>query len=364
VAAAHGLAAVQECRAAAHGRARARVRRAVVRAAVAALRAAVAAAAVAADGAKGDTTMRFEHKERRGAVPAFVAALAALTLFVAGMPAALAELKTFASPEAAMEAFGTAVATSDDAAIDALLGADHEKWIPPVGAEVRYRFLAEWAKSHAIKREGDAKALVAVGNDGWTLPIPIVKTPQGWRFDTRAGADEIRIRRIGRNELAVQQVLLAIFDAQKEYASIDRDGDGLLEYATKLSSSPGKRDGLYWPTKSGEPQSPLGPLVATAQAAGGSSESGYYGYRYKTLVGQGKNAPGGAYDYVARGRNIGGFAAVAWPVKYGDTGVMTLMVNHDGVLYQKDLGPDTAARASSMTKFDPDSTWTKVEPGM
>jgi hypothetical protein len=262
-----------------------------------------------------------------------------------------------------MEAFGTAIATSDDLAIDALLGADHETYIPPVGAEARYRFLAAWAKSHAIKPDGDAKALVAVGNDGWTLPIPIVRTAQGWRFDTRAGADEMRIRRIGRNELAVEQVMLAIFDAQKEYARVDRDGDGLLQYAAKFDSSPGKRDGLYWPTKATEPQSPLGPLLAAGRVAGGSREAGYFGYRYKLLGSQGKNAPGGAYDYVARGRNIGGFAAVAWPVKYGDTGVMTFIVSHDGVVYEKDLGPDTAARASSITRFDPDSSWRRVKPG-
>jgi Protein of unknown function (DUF2950) len=308
--------------------------------------------------------MRSKDQKRRGNAAASVAALAAaLTLLVGGMPAALAQQKSFASPEAAMNAFGQALATSDDVAIDALLGADHEKFIPPAGADVRYRFLAAWAKSHAIKAEGDAKAFIAVGNDGWTLPIPIVKTPQGWRFDTPAGADEMRIRRIGRNELAVEQVMLAIFDAQKEYASIDRDGDGLLEYAAKFASSPGKRDGLYWPVKSGEPPSPLGPVFTAARAAGGSSEAGYFGYRYKLLSAQGKNASGGAYDYVARGRNIGGFAAVAWPVKYGDTGVMTFMVSHDGVVYEKDLGPDTAARAAAITRFDPDATWRKVNPG-
>ena len=160
-----------------------------------------------------------------------------------------------------MNAFGDAVATSDEDALKALLGADFRTFIPPVGAEARYRFLAAWAKSHAIQLEGDAKALVAVGGDGWTLPIPIVKTAQGWRFDTRAGAEEMRLRRIGRNELAVMQVMLAIYDAQKEYARIDRNGDGVLQYASRFASSPGKQDGLYWPTKAGEAQSPLGPAV-------------------------------------------------------------------------------------------------------
>ncbi len=262
-----------------------------------------------------------------------------------------------------MNAFGDAVATSDEDALRALLGADFRTYIPPVGAEGRYRFLAAWAKSHAVKQEGDSKAVIAVGGDGWTMPIPIVKTAQGWRFDTRAGADEMRLRRIGRNELAVMQVMLAIYDAEKDYARKDHNGDGVLEYATKFTSSSGKQDGLYWPTKAGEPSSPLGPAVAAARAAGSGGDAGYYGYRYKILTGQGKNAPGGAFDYVVRGRMIGGFAVVAWPVKYGETGVMTFIVSHDGVVYEKDLGPDTAARASGMIRFDPDSTWQKVEPG-
>jgi hypothetical protein len=248
--------------------------------------------------------------------------------------------------------------------LKALLGADFRTLIPPVGAEVRYRFLAAWAKSHTIKPEGDARAEIAVGSDGWTLPIPIVKTAGGWRFDTRAGADEIRIRRIGHNERSVMQVMLAIFDAEKEYATKDRNGDGVLEYASRIMSSRGKQDGLYWPTKAGEPPSPLGEEVAAARAAGGNRETGYYGYRYKLLTAQGKSAPGGAYDYMVRGRMIGGFAAVAWPVKYGDTGVMTFIVSHDGVVYEKDLGPRTATLASGMTRFDPDSTWQKVDPGM
>jgi hypothetical protein len=308
--------------------------------------------------------MRFTLQQFRGSVTAYAASLAvAAALFVAATPAAVAQQKAFASPEAAMNAFGDAIATSDDDAVKALLGADYHALIPPVGAEGRYRFLAAWAKSRSIKAEGDAKAHVAVGTDGWTLPIPIVKTAQGWRFDTRAGAEEMRLRRIGRNELAVMQVMLAIYDAQKEYARVDRNRDGVLQYAAKFRSAPGKQDGLYWPRKMGEPESPLGPAVAAAQAAGGGAEAGYYGYRYKLLSGQGRNAPGGAYDYVARGRMIGGFAVVAWPVKYGETGVMTFMVSHDGVVYERDLGPDTAARAAAMTRFNPVSSWQKAEPG-
>jgi hypothetical protein len=289
-----------------------------------------------------------------------LALVAASTLVFSWAPAALAQ-EAFPSPEAAMNAFGNAVATNDDEAMHAILGANYHSLIPPAGAELRYRFLAAWAKSHGVKTADPGKAYVAVGTDGWTLPIPIVKGAQGWRFDTRAGAEEMRVRRIGRNENAVIQSMLAIFDAQREYSSRDRNGDGVLEYAARFASSPGKTDGLYWPTKAGEPQSPLGPAVAAARAAG--EAAGYHGYRFKLVTGQGRNAPGGAYDYTVRGRLIGGFAAVAWPVKYGETGVMTFMVSHDGVVYEKDLGPDTASRASAITRFDPDSGWQAVKPG-
>jgi len=295
------------------------------------------------------------NSTRQGAVIRLAGLTGALALCLAWTPAVWAQ-KAFATPEAAMNAFGDALATSDDEAMHALLGADYHRFVPPASDELRLRFLAAWAKARAVKPQGDAKALIAVGDDGWTMPIPMVKTAQGWTFDARAGADEIRIRRIGRNELAVMQAMLAIYDAQMEYTLADRDGDGVREYATRFISSPGKKDGLYWPTKAGEAASPLGASFA------GARDAGYYGYRYKLLNAQGKSAPGGAYDYAVRGKKIGGFAAVAWPVKYGDTGVMTFMVSHDGIVYEKDLGPDTAARAGAITRFDPDSTWIKVDP--
>jgi hypothetical protein len=323
---------------------------------VARVAAVAAAAAVVAADAGRDQIMRPIRQVLRTLI-------AALALLVAAMPPALAEQKAFATPEAAMNAFGDALATNDENALKTVFGADFRKFIPQASDEIRYRFLSAWAKSHVIKPEGDAKAHIAVGNDGWTFPIPIVKTAQGWRFDMRAGAEEMRIRRIGRNERAVMKVVLAIYDAQREYAEKDRNGDGLLEYAQKFDSSPGKHDGLYWPTQAGEPQSPLGPAVAEARAAGGGREAGYYGYRYKILTAQGENAPGGAFDYLVHGRMIGGFAVVAWPVKYGDTGVMTFMVSYEGVVYEKDLGPDTAALARAIKRFDPDPSWQKVEPG-
>ena len=290
------------------------------------------------------------------------AALAAsLSLLAAWGASAAAQVRSFPSAEQAMAAFGDAVATSDDDAMKGLLGTDYHALIPPVGAEARYRFLAAWARSHAIRPAGESKAYVAVGDDGWTLPIPIVRDARGWRFDTRAGAEEMRLRRIGRNELSVMQVMLAIVDAQKEYARLDPNGDGVLEYARRFGSSPGKRDGLYWPARAGEPSSPLGPAFAAARQAQAAGEQGYYGYRYRLLTAQGKNAPGGAFDYVAGGRMIGGFAVVAWPVKYGDTGVMTFMVNHDGVVFEKDLGRDTAQRAAAIARFDPDPSWRKAD---
>jgi hypothetical protein len=298
---------------------------------------------------------------------------AAKTLRAAGLAGAVAlcltlaptlavAQKAYATPEAAMEAFGDALARSDEDAMKVILGADYHRYVPEAGAEIRYRFLAAWARSHAVKPEGDAKAAIAVGDDGWTMPIPIVRSAQGWHFDTRAGADEMRIRRIGRNELAVMQVMLAIYDAQMEYVLADRDGDGVREYAGRFESSRGKLAGLKGPPPRGAAPPPLGPTFAAAKAAGGSGGDAYYGYRYKLLNAQGKNAPGGAYEYTVRGKKIGGFAAVAWPVRYGDTGVMTFMVSHDGVVYEKDLGPGTGARAGAITRFDPDSSWTKVDP--
>jgi hypothetical protein len=186
-----------------------------------------------------------------------------------------------------------------------------------------------------------------------------------WRFDTAAGKDEIINRRIGENELHTIQVCLAYVDAQREYYARAPDGNRLMEYAQKFASSPGKQDGLYWPTKAGDPPSPLGELVARARGEGYAKRSSapvpYWGYYYRILTAQGKDAPGGAYSYIARGHMFGGFGLVAYPAQYGVSGVMTFTVNHDGVVYQKDLGPNTAAIAGAMKEFNPDSTWTKAE---
>jgi len=285
----------------------------------------------------------------------------ALMTCLAAMPAAHAQ-QAFPSAEAAMMAFGDAVARSDSEAMKAALGADYRRFIPPASDRERLLFAAAWAKSRAVQPQGADRAVVAVGTDGWTLPIPIVRQAAGWQFDTQAGAEEMRLRRIGRNELAAMQVLLAVVDAQFEYASVDRNGDGLRDYATRFASTTGKYDGLYWPARAGEPESPLGPAFARARAAGGSESAGYFGYRFRLLEAQGPNAPGGAFDYKVRGRSIGGFAVIASPVRYGDTGVKTFMVSHAGTIFEKDLGPDTAARAAAIKRFDPDSSWKKVDP--
>jgi hypothetical protein len=194
-------------------------------------------------------------------------------------------------------------------------------------------------------------------SNGWTLPIPIVKTAAGWRFDTKAAPEEMRVRRIGRNELAAIQVALVYTDAQSEYRARDWNGDGVREYATRGVSSPGKRDGLYWASLPGEPESPLG-----AEFADATPGQPYHGYMYKILTAQGPSAPGGARSYIKNGHMTEGYALVAWPVRYDDTGVMTFIVNQDGVVYQKSLGSGTGAAARSINAYNPDASWSKVAP--
>jgi hypothetical protein len=285
---------------------------------------------------------------------AALAAAGALTI-----AAAANAQQPFASPQAAATALVDAIATSDPDALRKVLGADWKRFIPTADLDQDdvYAFLGAYAKSNKVVRDGADKAHLAVGPNDWTLPIPMVQQGGSWRFDPRGAAEEIRTRRIGRNELAALQGALAYYDAQKEYATADRNGDGVLEYAQLIISTAGRRDGLYWAALAGEPESPLGPLFGDDQPG-----DGYHGYRFRILKAQGPNARGGAYDYRIKGRMTGGFALVAWPVKYGDTGVMTFMVNHDGQVYEKDLGPGTDAAARTMTRFDPDRSWQKVAP--
>ncbi len=236
---------------------------------------------------------------------------------------------------------------------------------PVADKDARAHFAARYDEAHKIEKEGDDKAVLVIGKEDYPTPIPILRQGDRWRFDTKAGEEEILDRRIGRNELSTIAVCRAFVEAQRDYASKDRTDPGIREYAQKFRSSPGRHDGLYWQATPDEEESPLGPLVASAQAEGyGKHPAGkpqpYHGYYYKILTRQGKDAPGGAYSYVANGHMIGGFALVAFPAEYGNSGVKTFIVNQDGKIYEKDLGPDTARAASRMTVFNPDATWTAL----
>jgi len=268
-------------------------------------------------------------------------------------PCIAAEQKIFSSPEAAAEALVDSLARSDDAELRAVLGPDQPLLIPldDITTEDRLTFLAAWSKGHRIVQTSNTSARLEL-NDGWTLPLPIVRTGAGWSFDVRTGRDEMRTRRIGRNELAAIQSMYAFLEAQNEYAAQDRNGDGVLEYAQKILSSPDAHDGLYWPTLVGEQESPLGPLFDTKDL-----KDGYHGYRFRILKAQGPAAQGGARGYVKGGHMTDGYALVAWPARYGETGVMTFIINQDGVVYEKYLGPNSAAITGAMTQFNPDASW-------
>lgn len=279
---------------------------------------------------------------------------------------------TFNSPQDAVDSLVAAVRTDDRAQIRRILGPDGEQVISS-GDEVADReridtFLRAYDQKHALTDEPGGAATLTVGPADWPMPIPIVNDAGRWSFDTEAGLDEILSRRIGQNELATIQTCLAIVDAQREYVRMDVNSDGLHEYARQVISDHGQRNGLYWPTAPGEPDSPLGPLVAEAVQEGygpdrhaAGSPRPYHGYYYRLLTAQGPSATGGAMNYDVNGRLIGGFAAIAYPADYGNSGIMTFMVNYAGELYQADLGPGTASAAKAIKTFDPGSKWTRVE---
>ena len=280
---------------------------------------------------------------------------------------ATAEQQSFPSPEAGVQALMDAAKSNDTQTMLQILGPAAQSVIN-TGDSVsdqasRERFVQAYEEAHTLVPSGDTKVLLQVGKDAWPFPIPLVKGSTRWRFDAKEGQEELLNRRIGRNELDVIQVCLAYVDAQYDYYMRNPQGVALLQYAAKFMSAQGKRDGLYWETTADEPPSPLGPFLAQARREGYKRTAGkpipYHGYYYKILTRQGSNAPGGAYEYVVRGQMIGGFALVAYPAQYGSSGIMTFLVNHDGVVYEKDLGPDTTARAQSMTQFNPDKTWKK-----
>ena len=264
----------------------------------------------------------------------------------------------FDDPAAAVEAFKSVLAKDDFDGLAALLGLDAVKLRTSEGVMDTYAQIQQGAAKTVIVRDlGDRKEL-SIGDALWTLPFPITKGKDGkWAFDTYAGIEEIINRRVGENEIAAIETVRAYVDAQRDYAAEDRDGDGVLEYAQKLISSEGQADGLYWPADEAHGVSPAGDFINQAALDKAKKGNGYFGYRFRILAGQGKNIAGGAYDYVINDNMIAGFALVAWPVKYAETGVNTFMVNHQGIVYQADLGADTERLAAGVKHFNPDDHW-------
>jgi hypothetical protein len=278
--------------------------------------------------------------------------------------------KVFRSPIAAVEAVVFAARADDTKSLLKIFGSESKELIlsgdPVEDNAGRDWFVSRFEEKHRLEQAA-GRVTLHVGNDDWPFPIPLVKAGKGWKFDTRAGKEEILARRIGRNELSAIQVCLAYVDAQKEYAMKEgRRGADLLEYAQRFVSTSGKHDGLYWEAKEGEEQSPMGPLFAAAKGEGygekplGGKPAPYHGYFYRILTAQGNAAPGGAHDYLVGGKMIGGFALIAFPARYGSSGIMTFMVNQDGVVYQKDLGKETSKAVLALEVFDPDRTWSRV----
>jgi hypothetical protein len=319
-----------------------------------------------------------DMKIRKDLVPGLIAATA---ITFAVMPDAFAETpakaptkgvkatdkqRVFSSPDEAAEALVQAVKAKSVDSLLMVVGPASRSWLftgdRVSDANDWRRFVQAYDEKHAIQNEGD-KATLLVGNDEWPFPAPIVKRGSQWVFDADAGREEITNRRVGRNELDAIQTLLAVVDAQREYAATDADGNGFADYAKHFRSTPGKKDGLYWPEVAGQPESPLGPLVAVASREGYGKDKpqAYHGYHFKMLYAQGKDAAGGAYDYMVGDKLLGGFAVVAWPANYGVSGVMTFLVNHEGVVFEKDLGKPTASIAGAMTRYNPDATWRKSQ---
>ncbi len=284
--------------------------------------------------------------------------------------AATAGQKSYASPEAAVAGLVDAVKSSDKVKLGVILGSHGSKLISSGDAVAdergRAAFVKAYDEANKLVFDGESKAELVIGRDDWPFPIPLVKNDDRWRFDTEQGEQEILDRRIGRNELATIQVCLAIVDAEREFATSHLGSDGVPKYSSRIVSTPGKHNGLYWPAKSGEPPAPLGPLVAAAANEGYTASrssvlSPYHGYFYRILTAQGKDAPGGEYEYLIKGKMIGGFAVIAYPARYGASGIKTFTVSHDGVVFEKDLGQDTAAVAPRINTYNPDSTWKQVD---
>jgi hypothetical protein len=313
------------------------------------------------------SVIRLLSKSYRASSLARLVTLALGALFIVMVSAASAQ-QSFSSPEEAADALASAARSGDRRGILKVLGHDGIDIVSSgdavEDAATRQRFVSAYDAKHQISKEGDDKAIMLVGQDDYPFPIPLIRKDGAWRFDTVAGREEILARRIGRNELSAIQACLAFVDAQHEYAEKGVGGPGV--HAQRIVSRPGKKDGLYWP-QAGEPESPLGELAARAAAEGyspGEGRTPYHGYYYRILTKQGPNAPGGALDYRVDGKMIGGFALVAYPAVYGNSGVMTFLVNHQGVVYEKDLGRRGARIVAAMPWFNPDRTWRRVADGV
>lgn len=309
---------------------------------------------------------RFDDGSRAARVLAMLAVAAVLTLpTIAG-----AAQRTFASADDAVNALVAAAGARDRAELKAIFGPDGERVLTSgddvADKEARELFVARASERKHLQFVGDDFAIVSVGNDDWPFPIPLVKSRDTWSFDTRAGEEEVKNRRVGRNELYTIQVMQEYVDAQREYARLKKNTDGVAEYAQRLRSTPGKRDGLYWETQDADAESPLGPLLASASREGyrpgtSATPEPFHGYIYKLLTAAGPNAPGGARSYIKDGKLTGGFALLAYPVRYGSSGVTTFIVNNQGVVFEKDLGPRTAEIAGGIKAYDPDDTWDPAE---
>ena len=297
-----------------------------------------------------------------------------ITMVILASSSAMAETavreKSFASPQQAVTALVAAVHDNNDAELLAILGPGSQDLISS-GDKVadqngRARFLKAYVDKNALEQEDNGHATLFIGVKDYPFPIPIVRQGNAWFFDTQAGMEEILNRRIGRNELHTIEVMQVYTDAQREYAAMKRNGGG-PKFAQKFASSEGKKDGLHWEAGEGEEESPFGPLIARATEEGYAdgldedSPEPFHGYYFKILKAQGEHANGGAFDYVADAKMVLGFALVAYPAKYGASGIMTLIVNQEGVIYEKDLGEETATVAAAMATFDPDDTWRKYE---
>ena len=301
---------------------------------------------------------------------AILSRLVLLAALAQALACAAADQRAFATPEAAVEALVAALKANDEAALFSIFGSEHRGLVATGDAAQdavdRAEAVAQVAAFRVLAEPGPDRRVLLMGVQAWPFPIPLVRQGGTWRFATEEGADELLNRRIGDNERNAIYVLRAYLDAQRQYATRDRNGDGVLQYARSLASSPGRQDGLYWDTdesKGGE-ASPFGPLVAESVPSLKAHEPGtpYHGYHFRILTRQGGNAAGGAYNYIANGRMIAGFAMVAYPAQYGQSGVMTFVVSHNGKVYEKDLGKGTAGIGAKMSAFDPGPGWGEVVP--